>query len=266
VTDSRSTTRSTRPCSRISLRRSWNYSASRTNREAKQHEDSERDPRGARPVRDPLRRHALALPVVARSNPDHWNIREKWTIGYQALGPFVAPGFMLIFVGLVWILPWLSPRHFKVDAFAELQLRHLHLHRAHGLHPSDHAAGCVAPEAPLARALVAGIFLFFAAMGNVLGKVRRNFWLGVRTPWTLASDAVWVATHRLAARLFVAAGCLGAVAVWLGVPLVLCFVLLMMVVATPAVYSLAMSKRLERASPARAGRCRPPPAPAVVFA
>ena len=31
---------------------------------------------------------------------------------------------------------------------------------------------------------------------TVLGKVKRNFWLGVRTPWTLASDRVWYSTHR----------------------------------------------------------------------
>jgi uncharacterized membrane protein len=35
-------------------------------------------------------------------------------------------------------------------------------------------------------------------MGNPMGKVRRNFFIGIRTPWTLASERVWYATHRLA--------------------------------------------------------------------
>ena len=43
----------------------------------------------------------------------------------------------------------------------------------------------------------------FAALGNVLGKVKRNFYVGIRTPWTIASERVWISTHRLAARLFV---------------------------------------------------------------
>ncbi len=43
-------------------------------------------------------------------------------------------------------------------------------------------------------------------LGNYLGKLRRNFWAGIRTPWTLASETVWERTHRLGGWLFVAAG------------------------------------------------------------
>ncbi len=48
-------------------------------------------------------------------------------------------------------------------------------------------------------------------LGNYLGKLRRNFWAGIRTPWTLASETVWERTHRLGGWLFVAAGLLGLV-------------------------------------------------------
>ena len=55
---------------------------------------------------------------------------------------------------------------------------------------------------------VSALFIF---IGNYLGKVRRNFWIGIRTPWTLASDVVWERTHRLGGWLFVAAGVFGIV-------------------------------------------------------
>jgi uncharacterized membrane protein len=48
--------------------------------------------------------------------------------------------------------------------------------------------------------------LLFMVIGNFLGKVRKNFFLGIRTPWTLASDEVWAKTHRLGGWCFVAAG------------------------------------------------------------
>jgi uncharacterized membrane protein len=51
--------------------------------------------------------------------------------------------------------------------------------------------------------------LLFLVIGNFMGKTRRNFWVGVRTPWTLASDIVWERTHRLGGWLFVAVGLLG---------------------------------------------------------
>lgn len=48
-------------------------------------------------------------------------------------------------------------------------------------------------------------------MGNYLGKLQRNFWAGIRTPWSLASDTVWERTHRLGGWLFFATGVLGLV-------------------------------------------------------
>lgn len=50
--------------------------------------------------------------------------------------------------------------------------------------------------------------LLFIVIGNFMGKMRRNFWMGIRTPWTLASDVTWERTHRLGGWLFVALGLL----------------------------------------------------------
>ena len=51
--------------------------------------------------------------------------------------------------------------------------------------------------------------LLFIVLGNFMGKTRRNFWMGVRTPWTLTSEVVWERTHRVGGWLFVAVGLLG---------------------------------------------------------
>ena len=47
------------------------------------------------------------------------------------------------------------------------------------------------------RLVIGGLMVFFAVLGNVMGKVRRNLWIGVRAPWTLASAVVWDRTHRV---------------------------------------------------------------------
>ncbi|NMC78094.1 MAG: SdpI family protein, partial [Chloroflexi bacterium] len=46
----------------------------------------------------------------------------------------------------------------------------------------------------------------FYAIGGLLGKAKRNFFIGIRTPWTLSSDFVWQQTHRRGALLFKIAG------------------------------------------------------------
>jgi uncharacterized membrane protein len=88
--------------------------------------------------------------------------------------------------------------------------------------------------------------VFATLLGNVLGKVRRNFWLGVRTPWTLANERVWYSTHRLAARSMVVAGLLALAAVILDLPGVLAVSVLGAGFAIPVGWSLLYYKRLER--------------------
>jgi len=58
------------------------------------------------------------------------------------------------------------------------------------------------------RAIALGLALFLLLPGNFVGRLRPNWFVGIRTPWTLASDDVWRRTHRLAARLMVCGGLL----------------------------------------------------------
>lgn len=53
-------------------------------------------------------------------------------------------------------------------------------------------------------AIATGVLL--AAVGNYLGKARRNAAFGIRTPWTLAEAGVWDRTHRFTGLLMVLGG------------------------------------------------------------
>jgi uncharacterized membrane protein len=48
--------------------------------------------------------------------------------------------------------------------------------------------------------------LLFVAFGGILGKIRPNWFVGIRTPWTLSSKLAWDRTHRLGGYLFLACG------------------------------------------------------------
>jgi len=51
----------------------------------------------------------------------------------------------------------------------------------------------------------------FVLVGSVLGQVKPNWFVGIRTPWTLSSSESWARTHRLGGRVFIALGVLFAV-------------------------------------------------------
>lgn len=56
--------------------------------------------------------------------------------------------------------------------------------------------------------ILSSVFLLFAGIGNVMLNVPRNYLVGIRTPWTLNSEANWRKTHRFAGKLWVAGGLL----------------------------------------------------------
>ncbi len=58
-------------------------------------------------------------------------------------------------------------------------------------------------------------FLFFF-VGLLLGKTKRNYFIGIRTPWALASDVVWDKTHRLGGRLFMISGGIALLGIFFG--------------------------------------------------
>jgi len=61
------------------------------------------------------------------------------------------------------------------------------------------------------RLLPIGIGLLLAFLGNYLTRVEPNWFIGIRTPWTLSSDAVWRRVHRTAGWLFAIGGLVIAV-------------------------------------------------------
>ncbi|MDE2306817.1 MAG: SdpI family protein [Xanthomonadaceae bacterium] len=178
----------------------------------------------------------------------HWDIHGRvdnymprlWSASFPAL-------MILALAGLTWILPAISPRRFEIRPFAQvyalLMLATQGLVLVLGMATLLAAAGYAIPM-PALGALGAGAL--YMILGNYMGKLRKNFFVGIRSPWTLASDAVWERTHRVAGWLFMLAGLLVVVLTLAGGPLWLTLALLVAAGLIPYGYSLAVYKRLQR--------------------
>jgi uncharacterized membrane protein len=62
------------------------------------------------------------------------------------------------------------------------------------------------------RVIAGSLGVLLILTGNQLGKSRSMYTVGIRTPWTLASEDVWIKTHRLGGKLMVAAGLVSVLA------------------------------------------------------
>lgn len=60
----------------------------------------------------------------------------------------------------------------------------------------------------MGAAMLPAIGLLFIFAGIMMRKAKRNFFIGIRTPWTLSNDRVWDETHRLGSTLFIISGIL----------------------------------------------------------
>jgi uncharacterized membrane protein len=190
----------------------------------------------------------VAYPHLPDSIPTHWNIHNqvdgygpKWSL-YAA-----GPGLMALVMLLMYCLPWFSPKNFEVDSFRRTYLQIMlvllcmaayffgvFLWAAFG-----HAVN-------MGRALVGGGCLAIVLCGNLMGKIRRNFFMGVRTPWALANERVWNATHRLAAKTMVVSGLVGLAISAASPNFWLVLVVLTLGLLIPAAYSFVFYRQLER--------------------
>ncbi len=189
-------------------------------------------------LKDPIPTH-----FNAAGEADQWTPRDRIVPQW-----IIMPAFMAGLIGLFVLLPWLSPKGFEIDRFREtfffllavvtLLFAYIQLMFVLG--------GVETIHLDTTRWLLGGISLFFAVLGNRLGKVQRNFWMGVRTPWTLASEAVWIQTHRLTAWLWTAGGTMLAVIAFAGLSIWVWLAGILLMALSPVLYSLWLYKKLEK--------------------
>jgi uncharacterized membrane protein len=195
--------------------------------------------------------------------PSHWGPGGRvdgWMP--KPWGAFLLPATALGVVLLLAALPTLSPRGYRIERFGATYARLLVLFA--GFFAALEAlvlAACLGHDA-MTRAPLLLVGALLVGIGNYLGKTTPNFFVGVRTPWTLASPEVWTRTHRLAGWLFVATGALLVLLGLLAAPPLWTLALVALPALVPVAYSYLLYRRLEGFDRSDDDRPpAPPPAP-----
>ncbi len=94
--------------------------------------------------------------------------------------------------------------------------------------------------------MVSFLSLLFIFMGAVMPKIKRNYFVGIKTPWTLQSDEVWIKTHKFAGKTMVAGGVLAFLTIFLPSATAFSFFILIVLLSAllPVLYSYLVFRKL----------------------
>ena len=189
----------------------------------------------------------IIYPMLPNPVASHWGANGEVN-GYMSSfwGAFLIPLMTLGLFLLFWAIPNIDPLKANIATFREIYnvfilVFILYMAFIHGL---TLAWNLGYTNFDMGQAILVAAGLLFIFIGFLIGKAKRNFFIGIRTPWTLSSDTVWAKTHQLGKVVFIILGILTIFTAPLGQNGVWVFMAILLIgVFIPIVYSYMLWKR-----------------------
>jgi uncharacterized membrane protein len=149
-----------------------------------------------------------AYPQLPGQVPSHWNAAGE-VDGYSSklfaalFGPILLAGIYGILLGVAKIDP--RKENYEKFAGAHRVFVNATLTFLAAIHIAVIFSG-LGYDVNMDWIANIGLGLLFMILGNYLPKVKANYFIGIRTPWTLANETVWVKTHRFGGKVFFIGG------------------------------------------------------------
>ncbi len=179
-------------------------------------------------------------PVLPAQMASHWDINGEVN-GYLAkdfalfLVPVLAAFLCLVF----FLIPRLDPLKQNIEEFVNYYYGFIVLLLLFMLLVQMHIIlWNIGTKIDVLLTFPLGLGVLFFYIGILLEKTKPNWFIGVRTPWTLSSPSVWKKTHLLAGKLFKASGIISIIGI-LFPPYSLFFILIPVFIT--AIWSLVYS-------------------------
>ena len=182
----------------------------------------------------------------------HWNVNDQADDYIPKFwGVFLMPIISLGMLALFLVIPNIDPLKANIAEFRNIfnlfiLLIVVFMLYVHGLTLAWNMGN---QSFKMSAAMLPFLGVLFIFIGYMLRQAKRNFFIGIRTPWTLSSDTVWNKTHQLGSVLFMVSGAFAFIGSFLGGMLAfwLLFVPLMGSVVFLILYSYILYRNETRA-------------------
>ncbi len=178
--------------------------------------------------------------------PSHWNAAGE-VDGYMSRfwGIWLMPLMTLGITLLLAVVPVIDPLKANIEQFRSLYNAFIvgfvvYMLYVYGLT----LASALGYQFNMTYMLLPVVGLLFIGLSFLIKNARRNFFIGIRNPWTLSSDKVWDKTHKLGAKMFMGSGVVVILSAFLGKNRYwLMMAALLAATLVPIVYSYTLWKR-----------------------
>ena len=152
----------------------------------------------------------LYYPKLPETMTTHWSVSgEPNGFSSRLWGAWMLPVIMAAVWLIMRAIPHIDPRKANYEKFSGMYdaLVILILAFMLAMHIVLLMAATGAPIR-MERVVMPSVGVFIAIMGILIPKAHPNWFVGIRTPWTLTSDLSWERTHKIGGTLFVILGVL----------------------------------------------------------
>ncbi len=179
--------------------------------------------------------------------PVHWNWQgEVDGFGSRGQGLWTIPIMTVVIMIIFWFVPQLDPKREKYKQFAGVWEMFQSMFLFFMIYVYFISLYAAVAAVDVGSWVMTGVGLLFVWLGNMMGKIRQNYFVGIKVPWTLNNEEVWNKTHRLGGWCFVIAGLLLTVNAWTKILVGPIFILAMTIcLVVPIVYSYVIYKKID---------------------
>ncbi|WP_353948865.1 SdpI family protein [Sporolactobacillus sp. Y61] len=194
----------------------------------------------------------IFYPKLGNQIPIHWNAAgqvDRYTSKFSGMVSLTVP--MVLLYLLFVILPKVDPHRHNYKYFTRsydwIQTSIMLFFAAINVMAVISGMGYDVSVSHLMQFLLGAVFII---LGNFTQSVKPNFFLGIRTPWTLSNETVWKKTHRVGAKVMIIAGVLLIISGFLPDPwpIILTIALLIILAVLPLVYSYWIYRKLMKSA------------------
>lgn len=133
------------------------------------------------------------VPIQWNFHGEVSNYGKKYTLALITIAIYV----------LLLVVPKIDPRKKNYDIFSETYFKlRLVIILFLGASSAVTITAALGVDFNLSRLVLMGVLLLITILGNYMGNLRSNWFIGIRTPWTLDNEEVWKRTHYFSSRLW----------------------------------------------------------------